>query len=47
MQRNKDIAANFRRLFEGESSELHRDVENVVTFMRSQRAYKVFGLVVF
>jgi hypothetical protein len=45
-QRNKDISTNFRRLFErhGQSSEaFRRDVENMVTFMRSQREYKVHG----
>jgi len=44
-QRNKDISANLRGLFErhGQSDErevFRHDVENVVTFMRSQREYK-------
>ncbi|KAF8558912.1 hypothetical protein OG21DRAFT_1503872 [Imleria badia] len=41
-QRNKDISANLRRLFErhGERETFRRDVENMVTFMRSQREHK-------
>ncbi|KAF8414645.1 hypothetical protein L210DRAFT_3316573, partial [Boletus edulis BED1] len=44
-QRNNVVSANLRRVFErhGQSSEpeaFRRDVENIVTFMRSQREYK-------
>ncbi|KAH7887801.1 hypothetical protein F5I97DRAFT_1806262 [Phlebopus sp. FC_14] len=44
-QRNKEISANFRALFDRKRQsvdlqEFTHDVENVVTFMRSQRRYK-------
>ncbi|KAI9574605.1 YwlC protein [Boletus coccyginus] len=44
-QRNKDVSANFRRLFErhvrsSEHEAFRRDVENIVTFVRSQREHK-------
>ncbi|KAF9247241.1 hypothetical protein BU15DRAFT_38511 [Melanogaster broomeanus] len=44
-QRNKEISASFRGLFErsGQSNEpqaFRHDAENIVTFMRSQNEYK-------
>ncbi|KAF9226498.1 hypothetical protein BS17DRAFT_748277 [Gyrodon lividus] len=44
-RKNKEISASFRTLFErncqfDESQVLRHDVENIVTFMRSQRKYK-------
>ncbi|KAI6003935.1 hypothetical protein EDD15DRAFT_2221376 [Pisolithus albus] len=42
-QRNKEISANFRTLFERnrESKTFQHDVGNVLTFMHSQRQYKI------
>ncbi|KIK97986.1 hypothetical protein PAXRUDRAFT_824367 [Paxillus rubicundulus Ve08.2h10] len=45
MQRNKEISATFRTLFDrnsqSEESQVFRhDIDNIVTFMRSQREYK-------
>lgn len=44
--RNKTITANFRSIFSArrkpeEQSQFDRDMENVVTFMRSQRMHRV------
>ncbi|KAF8842297.1 hypothetical protein BDN67DRAFT_899641 [Paxillus ammoniavirescens] len=44
-QRNKEISASFRILFDQnsqseESRVFRHDIENIVTFMRSQREYK-------
>ncbi|KAI6047247.1 hypothetical protein EDC04DRAFT_2887056 [Pisolithus marmoratus] len=41
-QRNKEISAHFRTLFERnrQSEAFQHDVENVLTFMHSQRQYK-------
>ncbi|OAX43912.1 hypothetical protein K503DRAFT_730708 [Rhizopogon vinicolor AM-OR11-026] len=43
--RNKDIALNFRAFFvesgrSGDAPTFQRDMQNVLTFMRSQREYK-------
>ncbi|KAI6119403.1 YwlC protein [Pisolithus croceorrhizus] len=42
-QRNKEISTNFRTLFERnhQSKTFQHDVENVLTFMHSQRQYKM------
>lgn len=42
-QRNKEISANFRTLFERnhQSKTFQHDVGNVLTFMHSQRQYKI------
>jgi len=41
-QRNKDISNSFRSVFEksSERESFRHDVENIVTFMRSQTEYK-------
>ncbi|KAH7930109.1 hypothetical protein BV22DRAFT_1055798 [Leucogyrophana mollusca] len=44
-RRNKDISSNFRAIFENNrradnAQTFDRDMENVVTFLRSQREYK-------